>query len=46
MMVLPLPAMLLDVLITFNIAIALTIVLLALYMQRPLEFSRRSRRCC
>ncbi len=39
MMVLPLPAVLLDVLITVNIAIALTIVLLSLYTQDALEFS-------
>ena len=39
MMVLPLPAMLLDVLITVNLAIALTIVLLSLYTQDALEMS-------
>ena len=39
MMVLPLPPVLLDLLITLNIAIALTIVLLSLYTQDALEFS-------
>ncbi len=39
MMVLPLPAVLLDVLITVNLSIALTIVLLSLYTQDALELS-------
>ena len=39
MMVIPLPPMLLDMLITLNIAMAVTIVLVSLYMQQPLDFS-------
>ena len=39
MMVLPLPPFALDVLFTFNIAIALMVMLMAAYIVRPLEFS-------
>ncbi len=39
MMVIPLPPVLLDVLLTLNIATALCIVLVAMYVQRPLDFS-------
>ena len=39
MMVLPLPAFLLDVLFTFNIALAIIVLLVASYTKRPLEFA-------
>jgi flagellar biosynthesis protein FlhA len=39
MMVLPLPAMLLDVFFTFNIAISIMVLLVAMYTRKALEFS-------
>ncbi|TDO98305.1 flagellar biosynthesis protein FlhA [Marinomonas balearica] len=39
MMVLPLPAFLLDVLFTFNIALAIVVLLVAIYSMRPLDFA-------
>jgi flagellar biosynthesis protein FlhA len=39
MMVLPLPPFALDVLFTFNIALAIMVMLVALYTVRPLDFS-------
>jgi len=39
MMVLPLPAWALDILFTFNIALALVILLVTVYARRPLDFS-------
>lgn len=39
MMVIPLPPMLLDMLLTLNIGMALCIVLVSMYVQRPLDFS-------
>ncbi len=39
MMVLPLPPVALDVLFTFNIAIALMVILVVLYTHRPLDFA-------
>jgi len=39
MMVLPLPPLLLDVLFTFNIAVALTVMMVAARMIRPLDFA-------
>jgi flagellar biosynthesis protein FlhA len=39
MMVLPLPPFALDMLFTFNIAMALMVMLMAAYMVRPLDFS-------
>ncbi|MFA9439217.1 flagellar biosynthesis protein FlhA [Uliginosibacterium sp. sgz301328] len=39
MMVLPLPAFLLDVFFTFNIAMSMIVLLVAMYTRRPLEFS-------
>ena len=39
MMTLPVPPVLLDVLFTFNIALALVVVLVAVYSLRPLEFA-------
>src|SRR6185369_1084771 len=39
MMVLPLPPFLLDMLFTFNIALALLVMLVSLYTARPLEFA-------
>ena len=39
MMVLPLPTFLLDLLLTFNIALSVIVLLVALYTLRPLEFS-------
>ena len=39
MMVLPLPAWLLDILFTINIAVALMVMMVAAYMLRPLDFA-------
>ena len=39
MMVLPLPVFLLDVFFTFNIAISVMVMLVAMYSHRPLDFS-------
>ena len=39
MLILPLPAFLLDVLFTFNIVIGLVIIMIAINVSRPLEFS-------
>jgi flagellar biosynthesis protein FlhA len=39
MMVLPLPPLLLDVFFTFNIALALMVMLVAAYMVKPLDFA-------
>ncbi len=39
MMVLPLPAFLLDLLFTFNIAISVIVMLVAIYTLKPLDFS-------
>lgn len=39
LMIIPLPAPVLDLLITLNIAISLSIFLMAIYIQKPLEFS-------
>lgn len=39
MMLIPLPAPVLDILITFDIALALTILLVTIYTQEPLEYS-------
>jgi len=39
MMVLPLPPFLLDILFTFNIALAMIVLLISLYTLKPLEFS-------
>src|SRR5512132_2386387 len=39
MMVLPLPPFLLDLLFTFNIAIAMIVLLSAMYSERPLDFA-------
>jgi flagellar biosynthesis protein FlhA len=39
MMVLPLPAFALDLLFTFNIAMALMVMMVAAYMTRPLDFA-------
>lgn len=39
MMVLPLPPFLLDVFFTFNIAISIMVLLVAMYTMRPLDFS-------
>jgi len=38
-MVIPLPTLLLDLLLTFSISFAITILLVAMYIQRPLELS-------
>ncbi len=40
MMVLPLPAFILDLLFTFNIALSIMVLLVAMFTQRTLEF------CC
>ena len=39
MMVLPLPPFALDVLFTFNIALSIMVMLVALYTVRPIDFS-------
>ncbi len=39
MMVVPLPPFLLDIFFTFNITLALVVVLVAVYAKRPLEFA-------
>ncbi|WP_417527210.1 flagellar biosynthesis protein FlhA [Marinomonas shanghaiensis] len=39
MMILPIPAFLLDVLFTFNIALAIVVLLVAVYSLRPLDFA-------
>jgi flagellar biosynthesis protein FlhA len=39
MMILPIPAFLLDVLFTFNIALAIVVLLVAIYTMRPLDFA-------
>ncbi|WP_127783037.1 flagellar biosynthesis protein FlhA [Rhodococcus sp. X156] len=39
MMVVPVPAMVLDLLIAFNITLAVLIVLVSMYVKRPLDFS-------
>jgi len=39
MMVLPLPAFLLDLFFTFNIALAVMVMLVAMYTRKPLDFS-------
>ncbi|MCL1036511.1 flagellar biosynthesis protein FlhA [Shewanella corallii] len=39
MVVLPMPAFLLDILFSFNIALALVVLLVAIYTQRPLDFA-------
>jgi flagellar biosynthesis protein FlhA len=39
MMVLPLPPLLLDLLFTFNIALAMIVLLVAMYTERPLDFA-------
>ncbi|MDP5072078.1 MAG: FHIPEP family type III secretion protein, partial [Congregibacter sp.] len=39
MIVLPLPPIILDVLFTFNIALAIIVLLAAVYAGRPLEFA-------
>ena len=43
MMVLPLPAFLLDVFFTFNISLSLTILLAVIYVRHALEFGDRGR---
>ncbi|ABZ76028.1 flagellar biosynthesis protein FlhA [Shewanella halifaxensis HAW-EB4] len=39
MIILPMPAFLLDILFTFNIALALVVLLVAIYSDRPLDFA-------
>jgi flagellar biosynthesis protein FlhA len=39
MMIIPMPPFVLDLLLTFNIALALTILLVAMYVEEPLDFS-------
>src|ERR1043165_7918118 len=39
MMVLPLPPFVLDLLFTFNISVSLLVVLMAVYVNKPLDFS-------
>jgi len=38
-MIIPLPAMLLDILLSFNITFALIILLVGMYISKPLELS-------
>jgi flagellar biosynthesis protein FlhA len=46
LMVLPLPAFVLDVFFTFNIASALMVMMVAATMVRPLDFAAFPRCCC
>ena len=39
MMILPLPPFLLDLMFTFNIAVAMIVLLISLYLNRPLDFA-------
>jgi flagellar biosynthesis protein FlhA len=39
MMILPLPAFVLDLLFTFNIALSIMVLLVGMYTQRPLDFA-------
>jgi len=39
LMIIPVPTALLDVLLTFNISIAMTIFLVTIYLKKPLDFS-------
>ncbi|SOY94519.1 FlhA: Flagellar biosynthesis protein. FHIPEP (flagella/HR/invasion proteins export pore) family [Cupriavidus taiwanensis] len=39
MMILPLPALVLDLLFTFNIALAIMVLLVSMYTQKPLDFA-------
>ncbi|MBX3052711.1 MAG: flagellar biosynthesis protein FlhA [Caldilineaceae bacterium] len=39
MMIIPMPPMLLDLLLTFNISVSITILLIVMYVEEPLEFS-------
>ena len=39
MMILPLPPLLLDLLFTFNIAVAMIVLLVSLYLKKPLDFA-------
>ena len=39
MVVLPIPAMMLDVLFSFSITLSLVVMLVAVYTQRPLDFA-------
>ena len=39
MMILPLPAFLLDLLFTFNIALSVMVLLVSMYTQKPLDFA-------
>ncbi|MCB0156287.1 MAG: FHIPEP family type III secretion protein, partial [Anaerolineae bacterium] len=39
MMIIPMPPLLLDTLLSFNIALAVTIILVSLYTEKPLDFS-------
>ena len=39
MVVLPMPAFLLDILFTFNIALAMVVLFVAVYTKRPLDFA-------
>ncbi|AGW92721.1 flagellar biosynthesis protein FlhA [Cupriavidus sp. DF5525] len=39
MMILPLPAVVLDLLFTFNIALAIMVLLVSMYTQKPLDFA-------
>ena len=46
MMVLPLPTFLLDLLFTFNIALSVMILLVAMFTRKPLDFAAFRRCCC
>jgi flagellar biosynthesis protein FlhA len=46
MMVLPLPAFILDLLFTFNIALSIMVLLVAMFTQRTLEFAAFPTICC
>lgn len=46
MMVLPLPAFILDLLFTFNIALSIMVLLVAMFTQRTLDLPRFRPSCC
>jgi flagellar biosynthesis protein FlhA len=46
MMVLPLPTWMLDTFFTFNISVALMVMMVAAYMIKPLDFAAFPAVCC
>jgi len=46
MMILPLPTFILDLLFTFNIALAIMVLMVSMLTEKPLDFSAFPRCCC